>query len=114
MDPLLQEVVQALGAVNAQGAGAMNLLQNTVAAYENMNGPLPDDIASQVLAMNSLYASVPGVASVTMANLTPPVGAPPAVSSSGLRLGSIVIPWAGVAAIVLFVGAAWYFSKRRR
>ena len=34
-------------------------------------------------------------------------------TSSGLRLGTLVIPWAGVIAVVVFVGLALYVTSRK-
>lgn len=87
---------------------------------------LPAEIATAQLLRATMLAGVPdadtsGLDAIianaqTIAGGTPttalaPTGAP---APSGLKLGSIVIPWIGVAAIALFVVGAVYVSKPRR
>jgi hypothetical protein len=45
--------------------------------------------------------------------LNPAVEPPPMLSMAGLRLGNVLIPPIGLLAVALFLGAAWYFSRRR-
>ena len=114
MDPMLLDVTDALAVWN-QNHNNGNQLQIAVASYENEVGPLPDDIAAQVIAVNGQIAAAGSRATsppITMTRTTSGV-APSMFSPQGLKVGSLLIPWAGVAAVLIFVGAAWYLSKRK-
>ena len=114
MDPMLQDVLADIARWSAANPNT-NALNNDVATYENMVGNLPADIAQQVDTINAYVVSNPSTGQLPVTMKAGPTSvAPSLVSASGLRLGAILIPWVGVAAVALFSFLAWHVSKRHR
>lgn len=111
-DPALADVTNFLAAFQANPTAAnLATLNTAVDDYQGESGLwLPDALQTQVDAANAVSV-IPGTGVTTT---IAPASTPGMLSSSGLRLGSIVIPWVGVAAIALFVGAAIYLGKPHR
>ena len=109
---MLADVVAYLATFSASPTSAnLATLDTAVSDYESESGLwLPDDVQAAVDAAHATSVT-PGVGLSTQVAGVPTPGL---FSSSGLRLGAIVIPWVGVAAIALFVGAAIHLSKPHR
>ncbi len=90
--------------------GHLAYVNTAASSYSNETGlNLPADVQAEVDAANAA-STVPDP---SVAVGAPASSVPGMISKSGVKIGAILIPWVGVAAIALFVGAAFHFGKRR-
>jgi hypothetical protein len=110
---LQQLITQAVsGDANAKSVLLPAEIATAQQLVATMLATCPDADASGI---NSIIANAQNVVGGTQTTVVVPgAAAPSMVSASGLKLGSVVIPWVGVAAIAAFVAGAVYFSKPRR
>lgn len=72
-------------------------------------------IDAAIAEANGTIAGATGTLSLTdTTTAAPATTTPKALAPSGLKLGSVVIPWSGVIAAGVFVGLAFYLSKKPR
>jgi hypothetical protein len=97
-------------------ADTRQIVNNRVQTYLDVYGEnLPADVQASVDAMNGV-GGAPGGGFLPVTLAAPKAGTDtrPVVSAAGLRIANVLIPWAGVGALVLFGVVAWTVAKKRR
>lgn len=118
MNPTLADIDTMLTEWSVtHNADTRQWINNAVQTYTDVTGAfLPADYQARVDAMNGADTGTVGggILPQTVPAPAPGAPAPSMFSAKGIRLGNVLLPWAGVAAVVLFGYVAWHVSKKRR